>query len=372
MRCFQEDGEFLWCIPEGINLLCKYDLGIDKIVFVQEITGKGRYSAIIKCERKLVLVPYSAGEIMIFDMDTERFSSVALPALKEVYRDDAKFFQGFRRENSIYLIPGGYPYFLKLDLIGGKVTKSKNVFLEFGSLYDVSDTRQTVTAAVWDRDNALYFGAGDDRENICFGKLELDTLDVKVKKSENAGSWIKGMVWHEGYVFSYSGDGKIVIMNQNLEEIRVISESVLYDYNFPQNMYVVNSFVHEGKMIFIRALELDAIILDLRDGYQISKKSLVGESIKYVVKLRDKLLVQADSVGYFYIIEKEGCKRKTFQIDDGVIRSCLKKMIVNDGRLVNENDILQLAEWSLSLPDRNMDIASSQNIGEIIYNNVKM
>ena len=203
MRCFLMDEAFLWFVPEEANILCKYNLESDLIEVMYGLPCQGSYNMIVKCEMQMVFVPYSAEKILIFNMDTEKFIQIELPETKETYRDTVKFFSGVKKGKAIYLMPGNYPHFLKVDLEHLEVEKSANVFQTCALIYNGSADKWTITASAWDGDNTVYFGSGNDKENICLGKLELDTMQFEVRKSEDARSWVKGMIWYEGCVFLY-------------------------------------------------------------------------------------------------------------------------------------------------------------------------
>ena len=370
MRCFAEDGKFLWFFPDSGGVLCKYNLDSDEIVSMYELPCMGSYSAIIRHKKQLVLVPYSEEEILIFYIDKEVFRKIKLPESDDVYQSDAKFFQGFAVGNIVYLVPGRYPYILKIDLNNYGVAKSENVFRMCKSFFAVSGVNWAIAASAWDGNNALYFGAGDElweMGNTCLGKLDLGTLRLSVKKAQCAESWIKAMICYQDSIFFYWGDWKIIVMNRNLEEIKVISDNILYDYQSAGAMDVVDTFVQDGKIFFVRNQGLDMHILNLQDEYSVSKKKLIEESIRYASGTQSGYFIQSDQEGYFYYINKEGVIKKTFQIKKEILQDYFRKIIANGSHMVYENKIFQLSEWSHSISGESFSIPDIKNCGKEVY-----
>lgn len=370
MRCFLEDGRFLWCIPEDGNVLCKYNLDLHKITVMYAIPYKGAYSAIIKWEERLMLVPYSAEDIIIYNIDLEKFDRVELPKISKQYRKGVKFYRAIRKEKEVYLIPGSYPYFLKINLDNLKIVMSEDISQICFRLFDVSgNVGMETTASVWNGDDTVFFGCGDREENICVGKLELGTLNFKIMKSKHVKSWIKGMVWHKENVFLYSGDGKIVVLNQDLEEIEVISDLALHDFRFPWDMDIAGALVYGEKIYYLRTHGLDTIVLNTRDGYMVTKEKLIKESFLYADIVQDGLLIQSDQAGYFYFMQREEEKKMHLRIESEVIQNCFKETMKNDNRVFYENRVLQLLEWSLSIPAGKRNMVYGQNRGKTIFAN---
>lgn len=367
MRCFLEDGRFLWFIPESTDVLCKYSLDFDEIVLMYKLQCKGSYSVIIRYARQLVLIPYSAEEILVFDMDKEVFNGIKLPETDSVYRRDAKFFQGFIVGNIVYLIPGNYPYILKVDLDSFEVAKSENLFWQCRAFFSAIGVKWTVTASAWDGHNVLYFGIGDERQNICLGKLDMDTLCFRIRKAQCANSWIKAMICYKDNIFFYSGDWKIIKMNGNLEEIEVISESIMYDYQFPNDMDIVDTFVAAGKIMFVRNNGLDMVALDLQDECSVSKGKLIDESVRYASGTRSGYVIQPDREGYFYHINRDGGIKKLFQIKEEILEDYILKSMENDSNIILENKVWQLPEWSQSISDESFSVQDIKNCGREVY-----
>lgn len=370
MKCFLEDGKFLWFIPDLSGVLCKYNLDSGEVVLIYELPCMGSYIAIIRHERQLVLVPLSAEEILIFDMDQEVFCRIKLPESDEVYLSDRKFFQGFAVNNIVYLVPGGYPYILKVDLDNFDVARSENVFRMCRSFLAVTGVKWAITASAWDGNNALYFGIGNEKGYICLGRLDLDTLCFSVKRAQYAESLIKAMICYQDNIFFYSADWKIIVMNRDLDEIKVISESIMYDYQSPEEIYIVDTFVQDGEILFVRALGLDMVVLNLQDEYLVSKRKLVEDSIQYASRTQYGYFIQPDQEGYFYYINKEGVIKKTFQIRKAILQDYIQKIIADGNHMVYENKVCQLPEWSYSISGESFSMSDIKNCGEEVYQHI--
>lgn len=376
MQCFFADGQFMWFMPEEICVLCKYDLKSGKIVSMYMPNGTMRsnaYGTIVKYKENLVLIPYGAEKIMIFNMNTEAFIQIALPKTKENYMKSSKFDYGFVKDRYIYLVPSKYPYILRVDMESYEILQSENLFAICRVFFGKPGAQVSFSASAWDQDNMLYIGVGvyDGIKTYSgIGRLELDTFKFDMVKLECTETWIKGMICYGNELFLYLGEGKIIELNQDMKTVMNIPDHILCDYENPVDMYIASVFMYEDKIVFIRKPKLDAVILDLRDGNAVSKMKLIDESVKYAGTMQNGLLLQPDNAGYFYIIEKECRIKNFFRIESEVIQNCFRKMMTSCESVFHENAVLQLPEWSRLVSDRDICALSGQNIGNTIYKNI--
>lgn len=378
--CFQEDGKFVWFCPEGLNTLCKYDLELEKIVHMQVIPGDGSYKAIEKCEKKLVLIPYGAENVCVYDIDQETFTVIELQDKGKKYFP--RFVQGVRKGHCVFLVPVEYPHIVRINMDTMDLVQGENLVQICRMCSGRQKSAIVFTAWAYDGDDVLYLSfdsyyvdhdgeyTGDLRIGIC--RISLDKFQTKVKMLDDLKSDIKGLVCYGGKLFSYAGEGRIVILNDNMDTIETISDIALCDNKNPWEIYIDRAFVYEDRIVLIRRRGLKALILNPNDGNEISKSGLIDEWIRCVGIIKNGLLVQPVDPGYFYVVGKENCTKKFFWIENDILQDFLRNLMKSHSKVWQENAILQLPEWIQAIPNRDMNISRRQNSGERIYKNVKL
>lgn len=111
------DGDDLWFVTNNYQLLCKMNLKDEKVYVVAEVPeihiGENcRYISVVKYENKLILTPYRAEALCIFDMTTECFE-------KQYFKDeyaDINFGRAFLWKHYLFLIPMCYSAIVRYDI----------------------------------------------------------------------------------------------------------------------------------------------------------------------------------------------------------------------------------------------------------------
>lgn len=372
IQCFIEYKDSIWFVPEEASILCQYHLNRESIVHVWLIPGDAMralaYNKILKYQNKLVFIPFGAEEIAIFDIEEEVFKKIKLP--EEAYQNFHKFDDGFIKGNYIYLIPGTYPYVLRINMNNYKLEQSKNLYKMCQRYLNKLNGTVDLSAGSYDGVRTLFIGYGVyyDRE-IYVGvlKINIETFHIYIRELRHVESWIKGMLWHNERLFLYSAEGKVSVFDEKLETIEVITNSLLKDYVNPEDMGVAYICADHEKLIIIRRRGLETIIMNLNDLNTISKRKFIDEPIKYAGSIKSGVLLQSLEEGYFWILNNKKCEIKYVNIERNILLKCIQNLISNHKDILEENIFFRLSEWIELVYDKNRDSVKIENNGSKIY-----
>ncbi len=372
IQCFIEYKDSIWFVPEEASILCKYDLNQERIVHIWLIPGDAMralaYNKILKYQNKLVFIPFGAEEVAIFDIEEEAFTKIKLP--EEAYQNFHKFDDGFIKDNYIYLIPGTYPYVLRINMNNYKLEQSKNLYKMCQRYLNKLKGTIDLSAGSYDGVRTLFIGYGVyyDRE-IYVGvlKINIETFHIYIRELRHVESWIKGMLWHNERLFLYSAEGKVSVFDEKLETIEVITNSLLKDYVNPEDMGVAYICADHEKLIIIRRRGLETIIMNLNDLNSISKRKFIDEPIKYAGCIKSGVLLQSLEEGYFWILNNKKCEIKYVNIERNILLECIQNLISNHKDILEENIFFRLSEWIELVYDKNRDSVKIENNGSKIY-----
>lgn len=381
MQCFLMDENYMWLIPEEAGILCKYDLESKKIVFMQILpellTRSYAYSAIVKYENELILIPCMANKIIIFNMDLESFTEVELPDLKEVCLSQVKFIHGFRKEQYIYLIPESYPYFLRIDMKNLEMLQSKNVLQMCKDLFRVPQSKVTISVSAWNGDNTIYVGMtviDGEKKYTCLGKIDLESFQFYMYMPDCMEE-IKGMIWYKEQIFLYSAKEEIIILDQNMQILKSISvNAVQDDHADSEEQWVGLVFicVYEEQMFFIRRSNKEVVILDLNEGNTILQRKLIDEWTRLAAKTIRGLLIQPQRVDYFYLLANGRYIKNVYQVENKAVRNCFRNAANNYKDNFKENMIFGLSDLIVLVTGNTaQQPVSKMNSGEQIYQYIK-
>jgi len=112
-------GDDLWFVTHQLQMLCKYNLiqnRIDFVATVPEIKSWLDYADIICYQNKLVLSPWNASSVCVYDMITKSF--------RKDYFEDRNVMSYFSRaipyRNYVFFTPLDYPAIVRYDIITGE------------------------------------------------------------------------------------------------------------------------------------------------------------------------------------------------------------------------------------------------------------
>lgn len=372
IQCFIEYKDSIWFVPEEASILCQYRLNQECIVHVWMIPGDAMralaYNKILKYQNKLVFIPFGAEEVAIFDVQEEVFTKIKLP--EEAYQNFHKFDDGIIKDNYIYLIPGTYPYVLRINMNNYELEQSENLYEKCQCYSYKLEGMVDLSAASYDGANTLFIGYGVyyDRETyVGVLKINLETFHVYIKELKYVESWIKGMLWHRERLFLYSAEGKVSVLDEKLETIEVITNSLLKDFVNPEDMGVAYIYADHEKLVIIRRHGLDTIIMDIDDLNIISKRQIIIEPIKYAGNMKSGVFLQSLEEGCFWIINNNKCEIKYVNIERYVILECLQNLIKSHNEILEENIFFRLSEWIELVYDQDRDNVKGENNGNKIY-----
>lgn len=125
-----EDSEKMWMTLLNRNGICEIDkaMGCARIckTFAEEALDKEwLYCCVEKVGNQLIFSPGTAGNIAIYDLETDLISYIPLKYKEYNYRenqDGAKFWNIFRHHTNVYLLGYSYPAIVKVDMKSKKVT----------------------------------------------------------------------------------------------------------------------------------------------------------------------------------------------------------------------------------------------------------
>lgn len=118
------DGDTAWFVAGNFNALIEMNL-LSMSMHVlgnvpnEKIDGVRLYSGIEKYNNLLVLVPMSAQEIAIFNLDSKEFSKIPIKRIDnrlQRYNENYKFFAHYLYKDTCYLIGHTYPGIIRLNM----------------------------------------------------------------------------------------------------------------------------------------------------------------------------------------------------------------------------------------------------------------
>ncbi len=183
---FCRDGDTIWLVHGALNSLFKYDINSNVISFICQLEGvlfvsANMYAGIECIGNKLYIFPRFADNILCFDYVNNTLSKIELPQWNE-YVGMTKFFPIVRIGNSIYCIPGHYPYMVKFDGDLGKITWCLNVQNIIGkiciadaSVYD----KRYIACLVWHSNKLLWIDTITKNYKIVYiGKRKYNSVEI--------------------------------------------------------------------------------------------------------------------------------------------------------------------------------------------------
>lgn len=161
------DDNAIWITLDDINGLCVMDTNdysLDYISFIpgEEEFGSSLYFDIKRWEDKLILTPFNAKEIAIYDTKNKIWDKIP------VYMDEGKFcfdsaegkkfITSIVYEDSIYFIPATFPAIVKLNLRSNEIQYISDWIQSFDKEYTKSYYLFRQDIAISD-DNMFYIGS---------------------------------------------------------------------------------------------------------------------------------------------------------------------------------------------------------------------
>lgn len=119
---YSAEGENLWFVADGYNVLCKMHLPSGKITPLYQFDNfsihGGRYSKPLRKGNRLILSPLNAKEICDYNLDTKEVKMISL----EEPLAWGNFGRSVCYQQYIFMMPYRYPAILRYDLRNGQCT----------------------------------------------------------------------------------------------------------------------------------------------------------------------------------------------------------------------------------------------------------
>lgn len=375
-RCLLADGEYIWFVPEETGVLCRYHVIREMVDYMcvvpKEVEHRSSYATMVKYGEKIVLIPYIAQEVAIFDTSSENFTQIKLPDAGECYLHNAKFDDGIVVGRYLYMIPGKFPYIVKMDLHTYETWQSEDMYRLCKCFFNKTVTELGVSVSTWDRGKFVYVGISvlsGREEHIGLCKIDLETLKIEITTVPYVEAWMKGLVWDKDRLYIYSAEGKITILDSNMNYLESLFDQKLCDYDHPSNLNIAFSYIMDKKIYFIRCLGLEMVIIDVKNNNMVTKRKIMEQSIICAGEVQGGIWLQTEEIGGVYIWKDGNFIRKRLNVSSFEIQNCFRGLVETAEGVFLENPALPLQDWlELACQKReNLLLGYEQNRGSRIY-----
>lgn len=129
-QAFCKVDDELWLVHGKLNILLKYNIGEDKLYYVDSLAGSlfgmYKYCSLQYVGGKIYFIPIMADKIICYDIATQKFSHISFP-MDQQYAGMAKFRKALTVKEKIYVFPTFYPYILCVNTVNNTVEYSFDV-----------------------------------------------------------------------------------------------------------------------------------------------------------------------------------------------------------------------------------------------------
>lgn len=220
-------GDDVWFVTLYLQLLCKLNLKDGKIEVVAEVPevpldGYLKYIDIVKYKDKILLAPYHADALCIYDIATQCF-------VKHYFRDEYVnecFGRAILYKHYLFLTPKNYPAIVRYDVTTGQFEYYDQCITDALELIAEEKQGSPFGWAVSNFEEELYIGSIWSNVMICFNMETCCYSVFKVGKETNA---YRGMTADREYCWLILCDSPNVVRWN-----RVTGETREYD-KFPDD-----------------------------------------------------------------------------------------------------------------------------------------
>lgn len=316
---YEFDDQYVWFVPYWHNFLCCYNLHDKKMELMRELPGDsyiaGYYVNIAKVKHRIYILPASAIDILIYDIEEDCFGKI--PLVDKKIRID-KFLSYYIWNDNLYVFPGSYPAILKINLHTNKVEYQEKIFEKIGFRYG----HLIFQLEYFCSRNKLYFLSTENNQVIVFDLQNESVSTVEVGDKSNIYRTICGD--EDGTIYLSNQQGDIVISNgtssvtipntlQNEEKDRVgfkcsiNTDKEIYFFSEYLNQIIV---LNKDRMCLEEAEWLEKEVCEGKEDelwqgstfgmFQKTGENIYGSNIKtkqfFVIDVKEKNIVK-------YIIE---------------------------------------------------------------------
>lgn len=339
---FAESEGDLWFIPHECNALCRYNKEKKNIDYMTVVVGEEQmptlYSNIVVYEKYLVLVPYMASEVAIFDTDKLEFEKLKLPEPDccYKYRENAKFYRGIKIGELLYLLPGEFPEIVCINMKKRHV-ETANIWYplygekSFGEMEKIRPYKGMEKYACSDvHELYITFYAGEKGK---IGKFSFETHEIEIFTIDGVDAYFSCIENYGDELYLVTRSGQILCWNKKSKKVvrkylyetgesgikrkdtpyEIFVKSILYDnkiYLFWADKPQYTEFDldnHKMKTHLFQYIDMPIreLYFSEENSYFLTNESnsfyqwIDGEIKKYSFGIRDELLEQYFFKGYF-------------------------------------------------------------------------
>lgn len=218
-------GDDVWFVTHYLQLLCKCNLKDNKVEVVAEVPEVAqaeyfRYVNIVNYEDKIILVPYRADALCIYDMVTKSF-------VKHYFKDEFVnncFGRAVLYKHYLFLTPMDYPAIVRYDILTGDFEYYYQCITDALELIGEPKQGSPFVWAVSNFEDELYVGSVWSNVII---KFNMETSQYMVSKVGKETNTYRGMAADDKYCWLILCDSPNVVRWN-----RITGETEEYD-KFP-------------------------------------------------------------------------------------------------------------------------------------------
>jgi hypothetical protein len=243
------DGETGWFASNAHNGLYEINLENGNLKFLdlfpgEDIEKQGLFARIYKFKDKLFCVPRTAEDIYIYHLKNSKFGRIAVPKIEQnLEYQYNKFFTAVPYQNYLYLIPGFYPFIVKLNMDSCKIEKCIEL-----SHADCKNSGLPYFATRYVKeDNKLYLFTIPG-----YQIFELDFLNDKFElhKVENGDNWYRTISLYQDLLLLGDRNGEITLWNRKShlrQDFPLSTKNVIIQTD---SLYMFSEIVNDNMLLF--------------------------------------------------------------------------------------------------------------------------
>ncbi len=296
--------EIIYFIPKELNVLfsCSYTenkINIIDVVPDEDGYTERQFNGLCKIDNKMVLVPYSAKKIWIYDLSLKTWNSIDVD--KYISEDnDSKFSGCIQWHDKVYLFGYGYNGILSLDIYSNEleVVFQKDGFCLWGQKVAIDGYRAYV-ALPYEKKCAVL--------NLETKKVAFEDVNVLDDGLSSVG---------------YDGVNRIILPSKGNHYYVMSDEANIKEYSLPQELSksiynglaVSNKYIYGysswGKSFLVNRKKRDVMVIDVNTfyvdyiqgiGFIESQKGILSfYDEEFILKKRVPLIIDEEELEKYY------------------------------------------------------------------------
>jgi hypothetical protein len=314
----------------------------------------GLYGNIVYICGKLVLVPFNAEKIWIYDLSEGSWHGIALG---EIGKKPYKFLGAAVYDEYVYMLGYHYLGIIRLNIHTSTIEIIKLPYKECGDGLFFIDCIK--------KDEWLYTPVMLENKVL---KLNLGTGEYKMISVGDSKNRYVGIGWDgEWFWLPPRRNGSYVLWD-GADQVR--------EYALPGEFtaghdYFWGSSVMQEQVVFSGVTGMSLVF----QKNVPEKPSIMKKNIMFVVKIDDDNFIFQDDKGKLFIKSKDQIKEFEYFGDSQIWDSLMKAGLSEKGKsrkieLIHESVMFSLEKWTAYLPYRE-NAADSANVGNSIYEQMK-